>query len=154
MDDDRVDESDETVDEILGGRLRIIQRKRGYRFSLDALLQLDEDAGAEGVVDGPHELDLVREAANAAVALGAGKKVPGAVSWNGGEKKVAAADDDDDARSDRGTPGNDLGSFMDGPKITVRGNAQDGCGNTMNNGIIVIMAGIPMPATKRPVINL
>ena len=37
-----------------------------------------------------------------------------------------------------GTPGNDLGSFMDGPKITVHGNAQDGCGNTMNNGLIVV----------------
>lgn len=37
-----------------------------------------------------------------------------------------------------GTPGNDLGSFMDGPKITVHGNAQDGCGNTMNNGEIVV----------------
>jgi tRNA1Val (adenine37-N6)-methyltransferase len=32
------DESDETVDEILGGRLRIVQKKTGYRFSLDALL--------------------------------------------------------------------------------------------------------------------
>lgn len=31
-----------------------------------------------------------------------------------------------------GTPGNDLGAFMDGPKITVHGNAQDGCGNTIN----------------------
>ncbi len=37
-----------------------------------------------------------------------------------------------------GTPGNDLGAFMDGPRITVRGNAQDGCGNTMNEGEIVI----------------
>jgi glutamate synthase domain-containing protein 3 len=37
-----------------------------------------------------------------------------------------------------GTPGNDLGAFMDGPKITVHGNAQDGCGNTMNNGEIVV----------------
>jgi glutamate synthase domain-containing protein 3 len=37
-----------------------------------------------------------------------------------------------------GTPGNDLGAFMDGPRITVRGNAQDGCGNTMNNGEIII----------------
>jgi glutamate synthase domain-containing protein 3 len=37
-----------------------------------------------------------------------------------------------------GTPGNDLGAFMDGPKITVHGNAQDGCGNTMNNGQIII----------------
>jgi glutamate synthase domain-containing protein 3 len=37
-----------------------------------------------------------------------------------------------------GTPGNDLGTFMDGPRIVVRGNAQDGCGNTMNSGEIII----------------
>src|SRR4030042_1105651 len=37
-----------------------------------------------------------------------------------------------------GTPGNDLGAFMDGPIITVHGNAQDGCGNTMNNGEIIV----------------
>lgn len=37
-----------------------------------------------------------------------------------------------------GTPGNDLGAFMDGPRIVVHGNAQDGCGNTMNAGEIVI----------------
>jgi glutamate synthase domain-containing protein 3 len=37
-----------------------------------------------------------------------------------------------------GTPGNDLGVFMDGPKIIVHGNAQDGCGNTMNSGEIII----------------
>jgi glutamate synthase domain-containing protein 3 len=37
-----------------------------------------------------------------------------------------------------GTPGNDLGAFMDGPTIVVHGNAQDGCGNTMNEGKIVV----------------
>jgi glutamate synthase domain-containing protein 3 len=37
-----------------------------------------------------------------------------------------------------GVPGNDLGAFMDGPKITVDRNAQDGVGNTMNNGVIVV----------------
>jgi len=37
-----------------------------------------------------------------------------------------------------GTPGNDLGAFMNGPRITVHGNAQDGCGNTMNEGEIII----------------
>jgi glutamate synthase domain-containing protein 3 len=37
-----------------------------------------------------------------------------------------------------GTPGNDLGSFMNGPTLTVYGNAQDGCGNTMNEGEIVV----------------
>jgi len=38
MDADLPDPTTETVDGILDGRLRIIQRKRGYRFSLDALL--------------------------------------------------------------------------------------------------------------------
>src|SRR3990172_2746335 len=37
-----------------------------------------------------------------------------------------------------GTPGNDLGAFMDGPRIIVRGNAQDGGGNTLNSGEIII----------------
>ena len=37
-----------------------------------------------------------------------------------------------------GTPGNDLGAFMDGPRIVVNGNAQDGCGNTMNDGEIIV----------------
>lgn len=37
-----------------------------------------------------------------------------------------------------GVPGNDLGAFMDGPRITVDRNAQDGVGNTMNNGVIVV----------------
>ncbi len=37
-----------------------------------------------------------------------------------------------------GTPGNDLGAFMNGARIVVHGNAQDGCGNTMNDGEIVI----------------
>jgi glutamate synthase domain-containing protein 3 len=37
-----------------------------------------------------------------------------------------------------GTPGNDLGAFMSGPRIIVYGNAQDASGNTMNDGLIVI----------------
>ena len=37
-----------------------------------------------------------------------------------------------------GTPGNDLGAFMNGQKIVVHGNAQDCCGNTMNEGEIVV----------------
>ena len=37
-----------------------------------------------------------------------------------------------------GTPGNDMGAFMSGPKIVVHGNVQDGCGNTMNDGKIVV----------------
>ena len=37
-----------------------------------------------------------------------------------------------------GTPGNDLGAFMDGPTIVVHGNAQDGCGNTLNSGQVIV----------------
>jgi glutamate synthase domain-containing protein 3 len=37
-----------------------------------------------------------------------------------------------------GITGNDLGAFMNGPKITVYGHAQDASGNTMNEGQIVI----------------
>jgi glutamate synthase domain-containing protein 3 len=37
-----------------------------------------------------------------------------------------------------GTPGNDLGAFMNGPQISVHGNVQDACGNTMNAGLIVV----------------
>ena len=37
-----------------------------------------------------------------------------------------------------GTPGNDLGAFMDGPRIIVHGNTQDGSGNTMNEGEIIV----------------
>jgi glutamate synthase domain-containing protein 3 len=37
-----------------------------------------------------------------------------------------------------GTPGNDLGAFMNGPRITVRGNAQDVLGNTMSGGRIAV----------------
>jgi glutamate synthase domain-containing protein 3 len=37
-----------------------------------------------------------------------------------------------------GIPGNDLGIFMDGPKITVNGNCEDQVGNTMNHGFMII----------------
>ncbi len=37
-----------------------------------------------------------------------------------------------------GTPGNNLGAFMDGARIEVFGNGQDGIGNTMNSGKIII----------------
>jgi glutamate synthase domain-containing protein 3 len=37
-----------------------------------------------------------------------------------------------------GLPGNDLGIFMDGPKIIVKGNCEDQAGNTMNNGTLII----------------
>jgi glutamate synthase domain-containing protein 3 len=37
-----------------------------------------------------------------------------------------------------GIPGNDLAAFMDGPEIEIFGNVQDGTGNTMNSGKVII----------------
>lgn len=37
-----------------------------------------------------------------------------------------------------GTPGNDLGAYLDGAVIEVNGNAQDAVGDTMNDGKIII----------------
>ncbi|HOM01951.1 MAG TPA: glutamate synthase [Acetivibrio sp.] len=37
-----------------------------------------------------------------------------------------------------GTPGNDLGAYLDGCTIRVKGNAQDATGDTMNDGVIYI----------------
>jgi glutamate synthase domain-containing protein 3 len=41
----------------------------------------------------------------------------------------------------RGTPGNDLGAFMDSPTIISYGDAGDCAGNTMNAGRIIIHGG-------------
>ena len=38
-----------------------------------------------------------------------------------------------------GTPGNDLGAFMDGASVNVFGNCQDATGNTMNFGAVSLI---------------
>lgn len=45
-----------------------------------------------------------------------------------------------DVRIDiHGVPGNDMAAFMDGPTLRVHGNGQDGIGNTMNDGKVVVL---------------
>lgn len=41
-----------------------------------------------------------------------------------------------------GTPGNALGAYLDGARLTVDGNAQDATGDTMNDGRIVVHGSI------------
>jgi glutamate synthase domain-containing protein 3 len=55
-----------------------------------------------------------------------------------GQRYIAAGLQGDFQIDINGTPGNDLGAFMDGPTIRIHGNGQDGYGNTMNNGEIII----------------
>ena len=37
-----------------------------------------------------------------------------------------------------GIPGNDLASFMSGPRVWCSGNAQDAIANTMSDGLVVV----------------
>ncbi|MCX8006951.1 MAG: hypothetical protein N3B11_02405 [Coriobacteriia bacterium] len=81
-----------------------------YRQLNDAI----RDAVASGV------RHVIVENANGQRYIGAGLRVP-------------------DLRIEvRGTAGNDLAAFMDGPAVEVFGNAQDGVGNTMASGKVVV----------------
>lgn len=56
-----------------------------------------------------------------------------------GQRFIAACMEHKDVKLDiYGTPGNDLGVFMDGPTIEVHGNCEDQTGNTMNSGKIIV----------------
>jgi len=48
MDREPLLRDDETLDEILGGRLRVLQKKSGYRFSIDAVLLAHFAAAGQG----------------------------------------------------------------------------------------------------------
>jgi len=56
-----------------------------------------------------------------------------------GQRFICAGMEHKDVRVDiYGTPGNDLGVFMDGPTIEVFGSAEDQAGNTLNSGRIIV----------------
>lgn len=55
-----------------------------------------------------------------------------------GHRYIGTGVDKDVTINVYGTPGSDLGAFMDGPTINVFGSAQDCVGNTMNGGTIAI----------------
>lgn len=55
-----------------------------------------------------------------------------------GQRFIAASLQGDLELIINGVPGNDLGVFMDGPKIIVNGNSEDQAGNTMNDGMIIV----------------
>lgn len=55
-----------------------------------------------------------------------------------GQRYIATAMDGDFRFDVYGVPGQDLGAFMRGPHVRVNNNAQDGVGNTMDDGRIVV----------------
>lgn len=60
----------------------------------------------------------------------------------GGQRYIGVGLDDSMEIIINGTPGNDLGAFMNGPKIIVNANAQEGISNTMNAGEIIVHGNV------------
>ncbi len=60
----------------------------------------------------------------------------------GGQRYIGDGLNDTVKITINGTPGNDLGAFMNGPKIIVNANAQDGIANTMNAGEIIVHGNV------------
>ncbi len=59
-----------------------------------------------------------------------------------GQRFIAAGMSDKDITIKCGIPGNALGSYLNGGRIDVLGNAQDAVGDTMNDGTIVVHGNI------------
>lgn len=56
-----------------------------------------------------------------------------------GQRYIGAGLEDPDVKIHiEGVPGEDLAAFMDGASLTVWNNAQDGVGNTMNSGKVLV----------------
>ncbi|MCJ2163867.1 MULTISPECIES: hypothetical protein [unclassified Pseudodesulfovibrio] len=55
-----------------------------------------------------------------------------------GQRYIATALDGDLTFDIYGVPGQDLGAFMRGPRVHIHNNAQDGVGNTMDDGRVII----------------
>lgn len=55
-----------------------------------------------------------------------------------GQRYIGAAMDKGKTLNLHGTPGNDMGAYLNGGKIEVFGNAQEAVGNTMGGGEIII----------------
>ena len=78
----------------------------------------------------------VNEAVRAAFADGAKKVV---INHVNGQRYIGTGIRGKDLSIEvHGTPGQDMAMFMDGPRLEVFGNAQDGVGNTMNSGTVIV----------------
>ena len=60
----------------------------------------------------------------------------------GGQRYIGAGLNENVKITINGTPGNDLGVFMNGARIIVNSNAQDGIANTMNAGEIIVHGSV------------
>ncbi len=93
------------------------------------------DAGGRDANGRPVDYHAVNAVLRGLMANGTRRIVMNGVM---GQRYIAASATGDIRIEIHGTPGNDLGAFLDGPTIEVFGNAQDQTGNTMNAGTIIV----------------
>jgi glutamate synthase domain-containing protein 3 len=93
------------------------------------------DAGGRDANGRPVDYHAVNAVLRGLMANGTKRIVMNGVM---GQRYIAASATGDIRIEIHGTPGNDLGAFLDGPTIEVFGNAQDQTGNTMNAGTIIV----------------
>ena len=82
--------------------------------------------------------DLDHKAINEALRSA---RQPCSIDYCCGQRFIAAGMKDQDIVI-RGVPGNALGAYLNGGKVTVLGNAQDAVGDTMNEGTIIIHGNV------------
>ena len=110
-----------------------VTTEHGERPVPDGALLIDAWSRETGKPLGFHDLNArIHEAADAGIEHIVLVNVLG-------QRFICAGMEHRDLKVDiYGTPGNDLGVFMDGPTIEVFGSAEDQAGNTLNSGRIVI----------------
>ncbi len=103
-------------------------------------LQVEPEVHREGDVVRIDSRDVYYKQLNETVRAAAAEGAATVVIENvNGQRYIGTGLKGKDLRIEvRGTPGNDLAMFLDGPTLEVFGNAQDGVGNTMNAGTVIV----------------
>ena len=99
-----------------------IQHARVVEVDAAGLYYKDLNALLRNLVDGPEGSDIAKIVLRNVV----------------GQRYIATDLDRPVEIEIHGTPGNDLAAFMNGQRVIVYGNAQDGVGNTMNAGEVIV----------------
>jgi glutamate synthase domain-containing protein 3 len=113
------------------------------RGPIEGYLQIEPKVTVEGDVATIDAQSVYYKNMNEAVrqAFANGMKTVRLLNVNG-QRYIGTGLRTDDLRIEvRGTPGQAVAMFMDGPDVEVHGNVQDGAGNTMNAGSLIVHGG-------------
>ena len=105
-------------------------KEKNYKIGLEEIIVIDAAPNGE-----PVDYLILNDMIQTCILNGYKKLILNNVC---GQRFIGAALQGDIEITINGVPGNDMGIFMDGPKIIVNGNCEDQTANTMNQGKIII----------------